>query len=233
MGLDFTMILMTTSGIMERIFMRRILFFCSWLCFFHATLYAETMYIHEVNKTTLRTGPGTNNRIISTIELGQSVQVISKREDWSLVRTSGGKEGWVLNRYLTARIPSNTGGEESGDAENAQQTSQGSDLFDQIQSCATENETLKAELSVTKKQLEEVSGAYEALKKGASDYFKLKTSYENAEKQLNDQSGTLEILKEKLQQKYLLFFAFGAGVLLLGIIIGIIFKSGRKQSSLF
>lgn len=212
--------------------MRRILFFCCWLLLCHATLYAETMYIHEVAKTTLRTGPGTNNKIVSTIELGQSVQVLTKREAWSLVRTSGGREGWVLNRFLTDKMPTDMmiKGLE-GDHE--QLTEKYDALLEKSQSFTTENENLKAELALTKKQLSEVSGAYEALKQGATDYFKLKSNYENAEKQLNDQNGTLEILKEKLQQKYLQFFAFGAGVLLLGIIIGIIFKSGRKQSSLY
>lgn len=211
--------------------MKRILFFCIWLLLFHATLYAETMYVHEVMKITLRTGPGTNHKILSMLESGQSVQVIERGQEWSQVKTSGGKEGWVLNRFLTDKVPT-TMMLKGIETDHQQLTEKYEALLEKSQTYTTEIDRLKTELASVKKQFEEVSSAYEALKLGATDYFKLKSNYEQTEKQLQEQTGIMEIMKEKLQQKYLYFFMFGAGVLLLGIIIGLIFKSGRKQSSL-
>ncbi|MBU0993742.1 MAG: TIGR04211 family SH3 domain-containing protein [Proteobacteria bacterium] len=213
--------------------MKRTLFACTFLLLFSATGFAETMYIHEVLKITLRTGPGTDHKILSMIESGQNVNIIEKGEEWSKVRLlSSGKEGWVLNRFLTDKIP--TAMQLKALESNHQKlTEKYESLVEKAESYKTENTNLQTELSEIKKQFEEISNAHESLKKGSADYFKLKTSYEKSSKQLVEQTSTMEILKEKLQQKYLSFFAFGAGVLLLGIIIGIIFKSGRKQSSLY
>ena len=79
------------------------------ICIIFATLpvEAKTMYVTDVLKVTLRTGPSIENKIIEIIESGQRVEVLNPGQEWSLVRLFDGKEGWILNRYLISSETSN------------------------------------------------------------------------------------------------------------------------------
>ena len=71
------------------------------VCLFSASVYGETMYVSDILKLTLRTGPSIENKIISVLESGQVMEVIKFGDEWSRVQLPNGKEGWVLSRYLT------------------------------------------------------------------------------------------------------------------------------------
>src|ERR1700760_1612988 len=50
----------------------------------------------------IRKGPGTDQEIIGKAAHNEVVTVVSKaNERWSLIRTDGGKEGYVYTQYLT------------------------------------------------------------------------------------------------------------------------------------
>jgi hypothetical protein len=50
----------------------------------------------------IRKGPGTDQEIIGKAAHDEIVNVISRaNEQWSLIRTTGGKEGYVYSQYLT------------------------------------------------------------------------------------------------------------------------------------
>ena len=66
---------------------------------------AETVYVSEDFEITMRTGPGSDRKIISLVQSGKALEILEKGEEWSMVRDHSGKEGWVLNRYLTASQP--------------------------------------------------------------------------------------------------------------------------------
>ena len=77
------------------------------ICIIYAAIpvQAKSMYVTDILKVTLRTGPSIENKIIEMVESGQRVEVVEPGQEWSLVRLSDGKEGWILNRYL---IPNET-----------------------------------------------------------------------------------------------------------------------------
>jgi uncharacterized protein YgiM (DUF1202 family) len=51
----------------------------------------------------IRKGPGTDQEIIGKAAHNEVVTVVSKANDqWSLIRTDAGKEGYVYTQYLTA-----------------------------------------------------------------------------------------------------------------------------------
>ena len=58
----------------------------------------------EVNLT-LRTGAGTQYRIIGGIKTGDAVTILSRGDGWTRVRIADGKEGWVSEGFLQARPP--------------------------------------------------------------------------------------------------------------------------------
>ena len=50
----------------------------------------------------IRKGPGTDQEIVGKAAHGEIISVISKANDqWSLVRTDAGEEGYVYSQYLT------------------------------------------------------------------------------------------------------------------------------------
>ncbi|NNL42792.1 MAG: TIGR04211 family SH3 domain-containing protein [Desulfobacterales bacterium] len=79
--------------------------FC--LIVFYNTALAETMYVSDVLKLTVRDGKGRGEKIIAVIQSGQTVEVLQPEDEWALVRLDDGQEGWVLNRYLTGRMTNN------------------------------------------------------------------------------------------------------------------------------
>ncbi len=66
---------------------------------------AETVYVSEDFEITMRTGPGTDRKIISLVQSGKALEILEKGDEWSMVRDHNGKEGWVLNRYITPNQP--------------------------------------------------------------------------------------------------------------------------------
>jgi SH3 domain protein len=69
---------------------------------------AEKAYVTDFFEITLRTGPSTENKVLSVISTGQPVEILETREGWSYVRLldrENKKEGWVLNRFLVDRLP--------------------------------------------------------------------------------------------------------------------------------
>ena len=50
----------------------------------------------------IRKGPGTDQEIVGKAAHNEIVTVVSKaNEQWSLIRTDGGREGYVYTQYLT------------------------------------------------------------------------------------------------------------------------------------
>ena len=59
------------------------------------------MYVSDILKLTLRTGPSTENKILAVIESGQMLNIVKFGDEWSQAQLPDGKEGWVLTCYLT------------------------------------------------------------------------------------------------------------------------------------
>jgi len=56
----------------------------------------------QSSKLNIRKGPGTDQEIVGKAAHNEIVTVVSKANDqWSLIRTDSGKEGYVYTQYLT------------------------------------------------------------------------------------------------------------------------------------
>lgn len=69
-----------------------------------ATLLAETRYVSDKLRITVRSGQSTGHAVISTLDSGDSVDLLKTNDDsgYSEVRLANGKRGWALSRYLLA-----------------------------------------------------------------------------------------------------------------------------------
>lgn len=72
------------------------------LIFFSSLAQAETRYVTDEFEITLRSGPSSTHTIQRMLKSGASLTVLERDEEtgYSHVKSSGGTEGWVLNRYL-------------------------------------------------------------------------------------------------------------------------------------
>ena len=72
------------------------------LLFLASFAQAETRYVTDEFEITLRSGPSSTHTIQRMVKSGATLTVLERDEDngYSRVQTSGGTEGWVLNRYL-------------------------------------------------------------------------------------------------------------------------------------
>ena len=53
----------------------------------------------------LRSGPGTQYRILAAAQPGERMQILKRGNGWTQVRTGEGKAGWIAAGYLDAKAP--------------------------------------------------------------------------------------------------------------------------------
>ena len=213
-------------------------FIVFFIVLFSAVVQAETMYIGDNIKITVRTGPGITHKIVAMIKPGETVELLNSEEiekDWSLVRITNGKEGWVLSRFLTSKEPDGLVLERLGKKHGAL-TNQAVSLIEENKVYKKENEKLNLELKTNKEMSDKIKSSYETLKQESAEFLALKSNYEKASSKLTEQTKKAEKLEEELTNLLLhqniKWFLSGAGVLLLGFVIGFSTKRQRKRSSL-
>jgi len=198
------------------------------IIFYNAAL-ADTMYVSDVLKLTVRDGKGTGEKIIAVVQSGQTVEVLQPEDEWALVRLDDGKEGWVLNRYLTGKITNNIKLKLLKKKHKAL-IAQSTTLLEENVKLKEENKKFKTELDKVQKEAEELKMSYEALKTESADYINLKSKYTKTASQLSEYTEKSELLEKELTKlefrQTVRWLLTGAGVLLLGFLIGF---SARRQ----
>jgi SH3 domain protein len=204
-------------------------------CLFSASVYGETMYVSDILKLTLRTGPSIENKIIAVIESGQMMEVIKFGDEWSQVQLPNGKEGWVLSRYLTTSETHNIKLERL-EAKHKNLMIQAAELLEENNRLEAENKRVSTEFNANQKQLVKMKADYEALKTEAAEFLSLKTNYERAASQLAEQTAKAKQLEEELSSlemnTYIKWFLAGSGVLIVGFLIGFSTKRQRRRPAL-
>ena len=196
---------------------------------------AESMYVTDVLKVTLRTGPSLNNKIIKMVESGQKIEVIEPGQEWSLVRLDDGMEGWILNRYMISD-QTNKIKLVKLESKYSRLEAKSSSIFEENAELKTENQKLGSDLSDTKKELEKIRNNYESLKADSAEFIKLQSNFEKVSKQLTEQTQKATELAEQVSDLevsyYIKWFLAGSGVLFVGFILGFSTKRKSRQSSL-
>ena len=200
-----------------------------FLIIFSNAALADTMYVSDVLKLTVRDGKGTGEKIIAVVQSGQTVEVLQPEDEWALVRLDDGKEGWVLNRYLTGKITNNIKLKLLKKKHKAL-VAQSTTLLEEKVKLKDENKKFKTELDKVQKEAEELKMSYEALKAESADYINLKSKYTKTASQLSEYTEKSELLEKELTKlefrQTVRWLLTGAGVLLLGFLIGF---SARRQ----
>ena len=214
---------------------KQIVFLGIVLMFFSANGLAETMYVTDKLKLTLRSGPSLEHKILAVIESGQQVELLEPGEDWSLVRTAGEKEGYVLTRYLLPE-PTHNVRLEKLQSKHKALMQQAATLLEENTRFKKEGRKLKSTLDVNEKALNKLRVDYEKLKAGSAEYIELKEKFKTVSGQLAEQTKRAEALDEELRSieinQYIKWFLAGSGVLLVGFIVGFSARRQRRRPSL-
>lgn len=205
------------------------------LLLFSTPILAETMYVSDILKLTVRAGKGQDYKIISVIQSGQTVDVLQPEDKWALVRLDDGKEGWVLTRYLTSKITNNVKLQWL-QKKHKTLTVQAATLLEENTKLKKEKNEIDSLLKKAGKSVEELNKSYDTLKTESADYIKLKSKHTKAASQLAEYAEKSELLEKELTKlefkRTIRWFLAGAGVLLLGFLIGFGTKRQRRRTTL-
>lgn len=203
------------------------------VCLSHVSVcLAKNLYVGDT-KLNLRSGRGTQYRIITTLDPGQPVTALSTAGEWTKIGTTDGNEGWVVSRYLTEDKPP--------DVKIEDLNIQLETLLGKLEMADIENRKLTEEnISLTTRfnensiRLEKLEKSFNELKESSSQYLTLKEEYDTLVKDLNKKNKVIQKLEEKIGDQHISvaikWSLTGAGILLVGYFLGS--RNKRKRSSL-
>ncbi len=198
------------------------------------TVQAEKLFVKPSSEVVVRTGQGTDYKIIAMVKDGASVEFIEEENSYTKVRLKNGVEGWMLKRFLSSEPPlteivETLRGENQAVKEMELQATQ---KLDEVSSSLEET---KSQLETLLAERDKLNNTYQTLLSDTADVVKIKqqqqtTSEEN--KNLIDKLTLAEEENETLKKdKTMHWFLAGAGVLLLGILLGKMPGPSRRRKS--
>ncbi len=215
--------------------LKQIVFFGIVFLCFSVNGFAETMYVTDVLKLTLRSGPSTEHKILSVVESGQQLEILEPGDDWSLVRLANGKEGYVLTRYLIPG-PTHNVRLEQLQAKHKALMQQSATLLEENTRFRKQSKQGQLSLDDNAKALKKLRAEYDQLKAGSAEYLDLKEKYKTISRNLAEQTKRADALGEELRgieiNQYIKWFLAGSGVLLVGFIVGFSSRRQRRRPSL-
>jgi SH3 domain protein len=217
---------------------KKALFTVSLLLVLAGNALAETRYVSDTLEITMRSGKGTGYGITRMLRSGTAVQVLEedKKTGYTHVRTTSGKDGWVLSRFL---MKGRAARDRLAAAEKnlAELELENRKLETAMITLAGEKKALEQEFSNLDGQSRNVSQELAEIKRTASSALaidsenkELKSRVVSLERQLQTLHQENEGLKDRTARDW---FMVGAAVVLLGIIVGLIIPRirWRKKSS--
>ncbi len=196
------------------------------------TAQAETRYIIPSSEIAIRTGQGTEYKIIAVVKDGTSVELLEEDDSYAKVRLPDGKEGWIIKRFLSEEAPLQqlvATLQEANDALKAREI----ETVNNLETISSRLEQTETERNTILAERDQLASDYTKLKQDTSDVAlikkdSLRISQEN--KTLTENLASLRADYEALKKdRAINWFLAGGGVLLLGILVGRISAASRKR----
>jgi SH3 domain protein len=196
---------------------------------------ADTLYVSDTTlEANLRSGTSQDNRIIGMLRPGTKVTLTSEQDGWAEVTLEDGRTGWILRRYLSERPPWRETAERL-QTENEQLRTKLNKIRTEYQQMMQKSGELQKKMDSQQGELLSVQNDYGELKKSSTNYLNLKMAYENLQNEARQTKAKLDELEKgygKLKtSRALRWFLSGAGVLILGWIIGSSMARIRRRRS--
>lgn len=199
---------------------------------------AETRYVSDALEIDLRSGTSLQHRILRMIPSGTALEVLEedKATGYTRVRTPSGAEGWILTRYLTADAPANVRLAETEkklaelEIQSRQRMAKLSDRDKEFLNITDELARVKDENLKLAKQLADIQRTASSALAIDAENKELKNRVMQMERERETLSQENVALHDRTARDW---FMIGAGVIMLGILIGLILPRirVRKRSS--
>ncbi len=204
------------------------------MLFFVLSPALASLFVTDSIKITLRSGPGTQNKIIRMLPSGTKLEKLDQTTNWIKVRTERGYEGWVLKRYVMDTFPKSVQLEQIRNK--IQQLQQEKQKTEQdLQSLKTRNQQLTQDLNKTQATLNTVQEKYSTLKRDSGRIQTIKSNYSQLQKEMKNTQQLLETCqeqKQRFQSRYKLYwYLAGGGTVFLSAIIGFILGRLQRKKS--
>ena len=192
---------------------------------------ASTYYVAPSSEVPLRTGTNTSKKIVAVLKDGTRVDLLKEEGPWAYVRTPGGREGWILKRYLTQAPPPKMMVEKLRQR-NEKLVEECKKLKNQLHELSTTGSKCSQKLAACLADSQKLASDFEALKRDASNVIQTKKLLAETQKKLQLLNTERLKLKQRLNSleanTNIKWFLAGGGVLLIGWILGI-FTTKRKK----
>jgi SH3 domain protein len=188
---------------------------------------AEQRYVTDELGITLRSGQDASYRVLKELKSGTSVEVLSENKEtgYSRVRADDGTEGYALTRYLTNDTPAQVRAERLK-AELEELRVNPDNLQDKFTKLQSDYQSLKLKYDSLEFENVQLSQRMAAIRENASNVVDLLNERDEAVQRANRLSTELEELRVRNRElenhSDKKWFMAGAGVLILGVVIGII-----------
>lgn len=198
---------------------------------------AASMYVTDSFQITMRTGPGSDNKIVAMLPSGTPLQVIQEGDKWSQVQTANGQQGWVLKQFITPNVPLKTVvAQLQSQNDRLQQTA--TQATSRAQDLRSKNKKLSSSLTTTEKELAKTQKEFASLQADTQNVVDLRTRYDAARTQLKKTMAEKRALTAENGNLRagvrLRWFLTGAGVVvgswLIGLIMGRMQRRKRRSS---
>ncbi|MBS3732484.1 MAG: TIGR04211 family SH3 domain-containing protein [Desulfobacterales bacterium] len=200
-----------------------------------AAALAETQYVNDLMEVTLRSGPGQDYRIKKMLKSGQELEVLDTEEKWSNVRVPDGTTGWVFSKYVSPQKPDSLAVKEMREEIQPLRRKVQS-LTEENQRLIKRNQELSNSLEKTRAERDQAKSDYAALQEESKDYLKLREQHEAMKKELEEKNQRIQTLEKQVSNAFmsagLKWFLAGAGVLILGMILGRTAAGKKKRTGL-
>ncbi len=199
--------------------------------------YAETRYITDRLEVTMRSGESNQHKILRMLGSGTALELIQTNPDsgYSQIRTANGAEGWVITRYLeqqrSARDRLATTAKQLARIKAENKT-----LNDKLAQLTQQNRELTSTTTKLSAENEKQSKEFTRVRNISSNALALdseNTTLREQTRQLERSHQALQLENDSLKDRSDRdWFIVGAGVILLGMIIGLIIPKirWRKKS---
>lgn len=199
-----------------------------------ASASAETRYVTDQLKITMRSGESSGHRILRMLQSGTPVTILGSNPDtgYSHIRTSDGKEGYTLTRQLLNQPVARDRLVQLEERIRVLESAPG-ELSSKLAKLSKEHEALKQSHQSLLAEKNQIEGELEILRRTSANAVQIA----NERSALRKQAGTMtrEIEDQKQQIRELSnnsaqrWFLIGGGVVVAGILLGLILPHLRVR----
>lgn len=201
---------------------------------FHSSSQADTRWVADSMYLPMRSGMGSQYRIIANLKTGTELTLISEDADgkWAEVKTRSGKTGFVLTQHLLT-TPTAAQRLANAETELAKLKKERDQLKQQLINLESTNAELAGNLTSSDTRANQLQQELDELERLSQGAITLNQSHKELLHNHELIQTEVDVLKEKnsrLQSdERNTFFLYGAGSVLLGVIIALVAPHLRKR----